>query len=162
MADENQGAEAAGELPPQLNILAQYLKDLSFENPGAPSTLQPRNEPPKIEIGVNVDAHKKSETDYEIDLKIESRGTIGKEVLFNVEVHYGGIIRVQNIPDEHLQPVVMIEGPRMLFPFARQIIAEATRNGGFPPLLIDPIDFAALFRQKVMEGQNAPASMTKN
>ncbi|MCC2112937.1 MAG: protein-export chaperone SecB [Hyphomicrobiales bacterium] len=162
MADENQGAEAAGQLPPQLNILAQYLKDLSFENPNAPASLQPRNEPPKIEIGVKIETDKKTETEYEIDLKIEARGTIGKDMLFNVEVQYAGIIRVQNIPAEHLQPVIEIEGPRMLFPFARQIIADATRNGGFPPLLIDPIDFASLYRQKVMEGQNAPATMTPN
>ena len=165
MADSTQGNPdpmAEGQMPPQLNILGQYLKDLSFENPGAPESLQPRNEPPKIEIGVNVDTEKKSENDYEILLKIEARGSIGTTALFNVEIEYGGILRVQNIPEEHLQPVVMIEGPRLLFPFARQIIAEATRNGGFPPLLIDPIDFAGLYRQRVMEAQDASASPTRN
>ena len=138
---------------PQMHIVAQYLKDLSFENPNAPESLRPSNDTPQIQIGVNVNANPKSDTDYEVDLKIEARGNMGKDVLFNIEVEYGGIVRLQNVPEESIHPVVLIEGPRMMFPFVRQIIAEATRNGGFPPLMVDPIDFAALYQQRMMQAQ---------
>lgn len=139
--------------PPQINIVAQYIKDFSFENPKAPDSLRPREGGPNISINVNVNATPLSETDFEVDLKLDSKATHEEEVLFNVELAYSGIFRLANVPKEHLHPLIMIECPRLLFPFARQIVASATRDGGFPPLLIDPVDFAALYRQRLEQIQ---------
>jgi preprotein translocase subunit SecB len=138
---------------PTLNAIAQYIKDFSFENPNAPASLAPRSEAPNIGISVNVNARKLSETDYEIDLVLNGKSGEAPNIMFNFELVFSGIFRVQNVPDEAVQAVVMIECPRLLFPFARQIVADAVRNGGFPPLLIDPIDFAMLYRQRVAQVQ---------
>jgi preprotein translocase subunit SecB len=139
--------QAAGE-GAQLNALAQYAKDISFENPNAPRSLQPQTEQPQIGIQVNVNAKQLAETDFEVDLSLEGSAKIGDEVLFAFDLTYCGVFRVKNFPPEHMHPLIMVECPRLLFPFARQIVAEAVRNGGFPPLYIDPIDFLALYRQK--------------
>ena len=158
MADNpapNGGAQA--EDAPQLNALAQYAKDLSFENPNAPRSLAPQQEAPQINIQVNVNAKQLAETDFEVDLTLQGDAKTGNEVLFAFDLTYSGVFRVRNIPQDQLHPVVMIECPRLLFPFARQIVADAVRNGGFPPLFIDPIDFVGLYRQKAMEAQQAPA-----
>ncbi|MEZ5841668.1 MAG: protein-export chaperone SecB [Hyphomicrobiales bacterium] len=154
MADNNETAGFDEQAMPQFHILAQYLKDLSFENPNAPASLQPKQQQPQIQIGVNVNGQPRSETDFEVSLKIEARGGSGNDVLFNIEVEYGGLVRVQNVPPEHVHATVLIEGPRLLFPFVRQIVADATRNGGFPPLMIDPIDFAQLYRQRMVQAEN--------
>jgi preprotein translocase subunit SecB len=146
---------------PQLNALAQYAKDFSFENPNAPRSLTPQQQGPQISIQVNVNAKQMAEADFEVDLSLEGDAKIGAEVLFKFELTYSGVFRVRNIPQEQLHPVIMIECPRLLFPFARQIVADAVRNGGFPPLYIDPIDFVALYRQKAGEMQaQAQANQT--
>ena len=95
------------------------------------------------------------EAEFEVDLTLEGDAKVGAEVLFAFELTYAGVFRVRNIPQDQLHPIIMIECPRLLFPFARQIVAEAVRNGGFPPLYIDPIDFVGLYRQEVMEAQAA-------
>ncbi len=136
---------------PQLNALAQYTKDFSFENPNAPRSLAPQETPPEISIEVNVNVNQIAETDYDVTLVMEGRAGDKANLLFSFELSYGGVFRVANIPADQLHPVIMIECPRMLFPFARQIIADAVRNGGFPPLYIDPIDFVSLYQQKVAE-----------
>ncbi|MBX3579298.1 MAG: protein-export chaperone SecB [Rhizobiaceae bacterium] len=138
---------------PKLNILAQYVKDLSFENPGAPNSLRGREKAPGINISVNVAANPLSDKDYDVNLSLNAKAQFEQEVLFNVELVYGGVFRLDGFPQEHMLPVLFIECPRLLFPFARQIIAESTRNGGFPPLLLDPIDFAQMFQQKLAEDQ---------
>jgi preprotein translocase subunit SecB len=137
---------------PQLNALAQYAKDISFENPNAPRSLQPQTASPQISIHVNVNAKQLAETDFEVDLSLEGNAKIDQEVLFAFDLTYCGVFRVKNIPADQLHPVIMIECPRLLFPFARQIVAEAVRNGGFPPLYIDPIDFVGLYQQKAAQG----------
>jgi preprotein translocase subunit SecB len=142
--------------PPSLNVLGQYVKDFSFENPNAPNSLRAPAQPPAINIQINVNAKPLSATDFEVELKIEGKAEQDKSVLFSFELAYAGIFRLQNIPQENLQPVVLIECPRLLFPFARQIISDAVRNGGFPPLLIDPVDFAALYRQRLETGGSQP------
>ena len=149
-ATENGAAE--GEAP-SMNVLAQYIKDLSFENPHAPHSLRPRDKQPEINININVNANPLSETDFEVELKLEAAAGADADTMFNVELTYGGVFRLENIPQEAIAPAILIECPRMLFPFARQIVADATRNGGFPPLLIDPVDFAALFQQRMAEEQ---------
>ena len=153
----NGGAAAQpDDFTPTLNALAQYAKDLSFENPNAPRSLQPQEgQGPQISIQVNVNAQQLAETDFEVELTLEGDAKIQNEVLFAFDVKYAGVFRMLNIPEDQLHPAVMIECPRLLFPFARQIVAEAVRNGGFPPLYIDPIDFVGLYRQKAMEAQGA-------
>src|SRR5690606_33359724 len=160
MADQpqdNKGAaapEANGNgKQPNLSVLTQYVKDLSFESPGAPKSLMARNSPPAININVNVNANPISGSEYDIVLTLNAKAEADKAVLFNVELVYGGVFRIEGFPQEHLLPILFIECPRLLFPFARQVIADATRNGGFPPLMIDPIDFARMFQQRVAEEQ---------
>jgi preprotein translocase subunit SecB len=142
-----------GAASPTLSILAQYVKDLSFESPGAPKSLRARDKAPGINIGVNVNANPLSETEFDVVLTLNAKAAFDKDVLFNVELVYGGVFNIQHFPAEHMLPILFIECPRLLFPFARQIIAECTRNGGFPPLMLDPIDFAQMFQQKMAEDQ---------
>ena len=144
--------------PPQLNVLAQYTKDLSFENPNAPASLSPQSQPPQINIQINVGANNLAEHEYEVALSIEGKAENAGKVLFSFDLVYAGVFRIVNVPQENLHPLVMIECPRLLFPFAREIIATAVRNGGFPPLLLDPVDFVALYRQKMAQlAEQTPA-----
>ncbi|NVK35394.1 MAG: protein-export chaperone SecB [Rhodobacteraceae bacterium] len=135
---------------PGMNILGQYIKDLSFENPNAPRSLQ-QGEQPKLDINVNVTAQPVGEEQFEVVLTLNAKAERPDLVMFNVELIYAGLFRISGVPQEHMHPFVMIECPRMLFPFARNIMAEATRNGGFPPLLLDPIDFAQLYRTNMAQ-----------
>jgi preprotein translocase subunit SecB len=155
MAQNDEAAKAGNGNSKQssLNVLAQYVKDLSFESPGAPNSLRGREQSPGININVNVSANPLSEKEFDVNLTLNAKASFDKEVLFNVELIYGGVFRVDGFPQEHMLPILFIECPRLLFPFARQIIAEATRNGGFPPLMLDPIDFAQMFQQKLAEDQ---------
>lgn len=147
--------DASAAALPSLAALGQYVKDLSFENPNAPNSLNPKENGPNIAISVNVNAKQMSDTDFEVELTLEGKAGEGEGVLFQFELNYAGIFRIQNIPAENLQAVVMIECPRLMFPFARQIVADCVRNGGFPPLFIDPIDFGALYQQKLAQLQSA-------
>jgi len=149
MANENSSEGAQ----PSLNILAQYIKDLSFENPGAPRSLQARDNAPAINISVNVNANPLSENDFDVVLSLNAEAKDGDKALFAVELVYGGVFRITGFPQEHILPILFIECPRLLFPFARQIVADATRNGGFPPLMIDPIDFAQMYQSRMAEEQ---------
>jgi preprotein translocase subunit SecB len=156
------GGPAQGAAPgtaqdqPQLTVVAQYIKDFSFENPNAPQSFSAR-EQPQISIQINVGATPLSETDIEVVIKLEGKAETGSTLLFRFELDFAGIFRIRNVPQESLNPVVLIECPRLLFPFAREIVATAVRNGGFPPLLLDPVDFAGLYRQKMAQMQPAPA-----
>src|SRR6185312_14724135 len=117
---------------PQLGVLAQYIKDFSFENPNAPHSLNPSTQPAiNVQVGVNVNALGGS--DHEVELKLEGRADISGSVMFNFELVFAGMFRLQNVPSEQTHPLLMIECPRLLFPFAREIVASAVRNGGFPP-----------------------------
>ncbi|MBW8908398.1 protein-export chaperone SecB [Mesorhizobium sp. RCC_202] len=140
---------------PSLNVLAQYVKDLSFESPGAPNSLRGRDKAPGIAINVNVNANPLSDKQFDVNLTLNAKASFDQEVLFNVELVYGGVFAIGGFPQEHMLPILFIECPRLLFPFARQIIADATRNGGFPPLMLDPIDFAQMFQQRMAEDQAA-------
>ena len=153
---QSNGGAAAGNqtgAAPQVNILAQYIKDFSFESPNAPASLRNQSKAPGINIGVNVGANPVSgaDGDYDVRLTLNAKAGEGADILFHVELEYGGVFRLQNFPQEHLLPVLFIECPRLLFPFARQIIADATRSAGYPPLMIDPIDFGVLFTQRLAE-----------
>ena len=148
-----QGAQAQAQQP-NLSELAQYVKDLSFENPAAPQSLRGRQTAPTINISINVHGGQITNNEVEVELKLDVRAVDGEAVLFAIELAYAGLFRLTAIPQDQLQPVLMIECPRLLFPFARQIIADASRNGGFPPLMIDPVDFVALYRQRLAEMQS--------
>jgi preprotein translocase subunit SecB len=144
---------------PQIGVLGQYVKDLSFENPNAPRSMAPSVQQPTINIQVNVDAAPMSGgTDVEVTLRMEGKAESQGMLLFGFELVFAGVFRIQNVPAESLQPVVLIECPRLLFPFAREIIATTVRNGGFAPLLLDPIDFVGLYRQRIAAMQPSPPS----
>ncbi|ATQ68663.1 MULTISPECIES: protein-export chaperone SecB [Methylosinus] len=162
MTDTNGSGAGAGQAEgPALNVLVQYVKDLSFENPNAPRSLGPREAAPDIGIQVNVNARQLAPTDFEVSVTLEASAGQGPDLMFKFELDYCGVFRLLNIPQEQIHPIVMIECPRLLFPFLRQIVADATRNGGFPPLYIDPIDFMALYQQRAAqfaEQQQPPAN----
>jgi preprotein translocase subunit SecB len=143
----------APEQSPQLNVLAQYIKDFSFENPNAPRSLEPKQQP-AINIQINVSANPLADKDVEVVLKLEGKAESAGSVLFSFELAFAGVFRIQNVPQESVHPIVMIECPRLLFPFAREILATTVRNGGFPPLMLDPIDFVSLYQQRL--AQQAP------
>lgn len=147
-------AAATGEqaqVQPSMRILGQYLKDLSFENPNAPQTLAPQQTQPDINIAVNVNARNLTPTDYEVELHLDAKATLEEKVIFAAELVYAGTFRMENFPAQLLHPAVLIECPRILFPFARQILADATRNGGFPPLMLDPIDFSTMYQKRLQQ-----------
>jgi len=155
-ADAQNGGAQANQGQPSLNVLAQYVKDLSFENPNAPNSLQQHPQQPSINIQINVNARPLAASDFEVELKIEGRAQVQELFLFGFDLLYAGIFRIHNVPQDSVHALIMIECPRLLFPFARAIIADAVRNGGFPPLMIDPVDFVSLYRQRMEQQQPAP------
>ncbi len=144
------GAQKA-QAQPSIRILGQYLKDLSFESPNAPQALGPQQVQPDINIAVNVNARNLAETDFEVELHLDAKASSQDKVVFAAELVYAGTFRLENFPQQMMHPAVLIECPRLLFPFARQILAEATRNGGFPPLMLDPIDFASMYQRRLQQ-----------
>jgi preprotein translocase subunit SecB len=151
---EEPGAE------PNLGVIAQYIKDFSFENPNAPHSLMQQQQQPQISIQINVNPNQLSNTDFEVELKIEGKAELAEKVLFAFDLNYGGVFRLSNIPQENIGPLLMIECPRLLFPFARELIASAISNGGFPPLMLQPIDFVGLYQRRLADtqGQQAPTT----
>ena len=140
--------------PVGMFINAQYLKDLSFENPNPLASFKQSQEKPNIQVNVNTVVKKLPENAYEVTLDIKTEGKIKDKVAFIAEISYAGIFSLNKIPPEHEKPILLIEAPRMLFPFARNILAETTRDGGYPPLMLNPIDFNALY-QKQLEKEQA-------
>jgi len=145
-----------GDLGPQgqplrIQILGQYVKDLSFENPGAP-LVNPAIRP-NIDLGVDLQARQLDQERFEVELKLRVSAQAEQKPLFLLELVYVGLLMIQSAPAEILQQLLLIEVPHLLFPFARRVVADAIRDGGMPPLMIEPIDFAALFRAKAAEGQ---------
>jgi preprotein translocase subunit SecB len=157
--DETTGSPAnatqAGQ--PQLFINAQYVKDLSFENPRAPQSLLQQKAQPEVSLDVDVKARNLAPDLFEVALTISAEAKAEGETAFIVQLTYCGVISAQNATPEILNAMILVETPRLLFPFARNVIATATRDGGFPPLLINPIDFAALVRR---EQEKAGATAT--
>ena len=131
-------------LPLTLNVLAQYVKDASFENPNAPDSLRV-NAQPEIELHVDMQARSKGEKVFEVDLHVRATATRESDTLFLVEVVYAGLFLIDGVGEADLEPVLLVECPRLLFPFARRIIADLSRDGGFPPLMLEPIDFLGLY-----------------
>lgn len=141
---------------PSMRVLAQYLKDHSFENPKAPQSFMDNGQAPNIEVNVDVAARGIGNDQYEVELSASARATRGGEINFVVETTYAGIFEIKNVPQDQLEPIMIVECPRILFPFMRQIIAETTTNGNFPPIMLDPIDFLSLYQQrKIQAGAQA-------
>ena len=161
MSTTNGGQTAAPQAapPPQLNVVAQFIKDLSFENPNAPTSLT-AGQQPQIAIQINVNAKPLQGGDVEVELKLDGKAETGTSLMFSFELVYAAVFRIQNVPQEAMNPILLIECPRLLFPFAREIIATTVRNGGFPPLLLDPVDFVGLYRKRLAEMQASGAMPT--
>ena len=138
---------------PQLQIVAQYIKDLSFENPGAPNGLTQR---PQIEFAMDLASKRLDGEHLEMEMKLRVNATAEGRPLFLIELSYGGLFRIVNIPDEAIQQILGIQAPHMLFPFARRIIADLARDGGMPPLMIEPIDFVALYQARLAQQAQQP------
>jgi preprotein translocase subunit SecB len=155
MTDIDVGAnEGAAADPPGIRILAQFARDFSFENPRAPDALRAGGAQPQIDLGVEMNARSRDDGLYEVDLKLSARAMRDDGPLFVVELLYGGVFQITGVEAEDVEPVLLIECPRYLFPFARRIIADITSEGGFPPFLLDPIDFAGVYAaRKAEQGQ---------
>lgn len=132
---------------PQIALISQYVKDLSFENPNAPAVYQWQDQP-NIDVQFNIGADKVGDEVIEVSLKIEVKAVAPQGTAFAVELLYAALFGMRNVPEDQMQPFMLAEAPRLVFPFARRVLADAVRDGGFPPLLLDPIDFGALYMQQ--------------
>ncbi len=139
-------------------VAAQYIKDLSFESPGAPHSLQPSEVAPQITVQVDMAATPVGENGHEVALSLTVNARRAEEQLFLVELTYAGVFVVTGVPEAGLRPLLQIEAPKLLFPFARSVISAAVRDGGFPPLLLQPVDFAALYHQSLEGGVSPEAT----
>jgi preprotein translocase subunit SecB len=158
------GQPVGADMGPQIGLIAQYIKDLSFENPNAPQSLQANGaERPQIDVTINVNARRVGDEGFEVELKTSITAKAVNKNAFIVELVYAGLFGVRNMPEENLEPFLLIECPRLIFPFARRIIADVTRDGGFPPLMLDPVDFAYLYQQQRAQAGQAmgPAEAPK-
>ena len=152
---EDTTAEAQPAAQPSMNILAQYIRDMSFENELAKKGVV-GEVAPEVKVQVNLDAKKRSaENQYEVAIKlnVDSKSRNGGEPLFVLELEYGGVFQVTGVPDDQLHPFLLIECPRMLFPFIRRVVSDVTRDGGFPPLNLENIDFLQLYRSEILRRQ---------
>jgi preprotein translocase subunit SecB len=150
MAEEN----AANPTPqaanaPSMNLIGQYIRDLSFENPGAPASIMSGGPNPAFQVNINVGVKKQSDDVYAIELTLNAKAERDTKTLFAVELVYGGVFRLKNVPEAQLAPLLMVECPRLIFPFARQVLASVTQQGGFPPLMMEPVDFMQIYRQNL-------------
>jgi len=160
----NAAPDGAPQNAPSLAVLAQYLKDLSFESPQAPNSFS-QTSTPKMEVNVDVAGRPIGPDQYEVELSASARAVRDEKPVFIVEATYAGVFEIKNVPREQLEIAMLVECPRLLFPFMRQIIVEATRNGNFPPLMLDPIDFMGIYianKQRQQQQQTAGGQTITN
>jgi len=153
--EENVEAEAKEQVletqkAPMLSVLAQYTKDQSFENPNAPDSLRSGLSAPEIQINIEIGRQMLEGDNIEVTLMLKAEAKRGDTIAFIAELEYAGLFAFAGVSAEEIQPLIMIECPRLLFPFSRQIMAEMTQNGGFPPIMLEPPDFAGMFRDEMM------------
>jgi preprotein translocase subunit SecB len=141
-----------------IRIVAQFLRDFSFESPLAPDSLRAGGAAPAIDMGVEMNARGRQDGLFEVDLKLSARASRDDQAVFHVEVLYGGLFHIAGVPEDQLEAVLLIECPRFLFPFARRLISDVTTEGGFPPFLIDPIDFAGVYAARKAQAEAAPVA----
>ncbi|THD74295.1 MAG: protein-export chaperone SecB [Phenylobacterium sp.] len=161
MSDIDAGAVAQqngqGVQAPGIRILAQFIRDLSFENPRAPESLRAAGQvQPQIDLGVEMNARSRDDGLFEVDLKLSAKAGRDDGALFMIEILYGGLFQIEGVSQDDIEPVLLIECPRYLFPFARRIIADLSSEGGFPPFLLDPIDFAGVYAARKAEAMGQP------
>ena len=157
MTDVDVGTDLNTPPAPQLRVLAQFTRDLSFENPRAPDSMRMATGQPNVELGVEMTARGRADGLFEVDLKLSVRASNEEQVSFQVELVYGGLFEISGVPADQLEPSLLTECPRYLFPFARRIIADLIVDGGFPPFLIEPLDFGAIYASR----QNQDESLIK-
>jgi preprotein translocase subunit SecB len=169
MADESNGNGAAAgagagaasapqqQAQPRLRILSQFIRDMSFENVAAQKGTAAEGKP-EIKVQVNLDAQKRAEDQYEVALKLKIDSRVNEDAIFLLELDYAGRFKIENVPTEQLHPLLMIECPRLIFPFVRRIVSDVTRDGGYPPINLDTIDFLALYRQELARRQQQQAA----
>lgn len=161
--DKPNGNDSTGQSarkPPHLRVVGQYIKDLSLENPHAPQSMQALQKPPAVEIEMEVGTRQLGDRTFESVINFSGKATNDGKLLYNVEMSYAGCFELENVPEESLQLVLLVNCPTLIYPFMRRIIADVTRDGGFPPLMLDPIDFMALYNQNVARpaAKAAPAA----
>jgi preprotein translocase subunit SecB len=142
---------------PNLQIMGQYIKDLSFENPSAPQGFTGN---PELDFGVDLSARNMAPEHYEVTLHMRVKANSEGRAVFLLELAYAAIVRIVNVPEEAMQPTLMISAPQLMFPFARRIVADVVRDGGMPPLMIEPIDFVALYQTRMAQAAATPPAGT--
>ena len=159
MSDIDQGAPISGAedmvQPPGIRVLAQFIRDLSFENPRAPDSLQLGSNAPQMDVGVEMNARARQDGLFEVDLKLTASAQREGSAVFHCELLYGGLFQITGVAGEDVEPVLLVECPRYLFPFARRLIADLSAEGGFPPLMLEPIDFAQIYLARKAQAAGA-------
>jgi len=153
MADEANGAAKPEAPQPRLQIVTQYIRDVSFENIAVQKGLVSEGKP-EVRVAVNIDAQKRGDDRYEVALKVKVDSKLEAAQVFILELDYAGLFVIQNVPDEQLHPLLMIECPRLIFPYVRRVVGDLTRDGGYPPLNLEMIDFLALYRAEIARRQS--------
>ena len=154
-SDQGAGPDAQ-DAPPGISVLAQFIRDLSFESPHAPESLRPGPTQPQIDLGVELNARARADGLFDVELKLNARATRETETVFHLELLYAGLFQIVGVPEADMEPVLMIECPRYLFPFARRIVADLTGEGGFPPFMLAPLDFAGIYASRKAAGEGQP------
>lgn len=150
--ENHSGTDLTEDQLPHISVNAQYIKDLSFENPGAPESLAGIDYTPKIDLSLDLNIQKMEEAGYfEVEISIHAKASGKDQTLFIVDLKYAGVFHLMNIPEEQTEVLLAVHCPAILFPFARKVVADATQGGGFQPLMIDPIDFGVLYSKKLNE-----------
>lgn len=157
----NEAGQAGAEVP-QFGIAGQYIKDLSFENPNAPASLMPGATNPASNVNINVQVRKQGDDLYAVEIGLNVKTERDAKVLYAVELAYGGLFRTKNIPENQLGLLLMVEAPRLIFPFARQVLAQTIQSGGFPPLMLEPVDFLALYRRNLAAAKEKAEAAGEN
>jgi preprotein translocase subunit SecB len=163
MADEPNGATAGPTAQPRLQMLTQYIRDLSFENIAVQKGLTTADGKPDVKVQINLDVQQRPGDRYEVALKVNVDSKVGEAQVFILELDYAGLFLIQNVPQDQLHALLMVECPRLVFPYVRRVVGDVTRDGGYPPLNLDQIDFFALYRQEVARRQaeaGAPAQVS--
>jgi len=146
--EDSTGLPAPG---PSIRVLAQFIRDLSFENPRAPDSLHSSLVQPSIDLGVEMNARGRADGLFEVDLKLTASATRENEAVFHLELVYGGLFQISGVAEADVEPALLVEAPRYLFPYARRIVSDLTTEGGFPPFLLEPLDFASIYAQRKLQ-----------
>lgn len=142
---------------PMMRLLTQYLKDLSFESPAAPASLASGAAQPNMEVSVDVNGRALGDNRYEVELSCAATARRDGNIVYVCEVNYAGLFQIENVPADRMEPILLVDAPHLLFPFVRQIVAQSTRDGGFMPLLLEPLDFVGMYQQQRMKAAQASA-----